>query len=171
MGVGIGPLYITVLGFFFPPYHLCLVHVTLILDLVTHCCVCLVFVDGMGGGKNGWVGFCFYLLGMVWRHFSVQTFLTIRFSLYAWCMGFKSFFLSFFFSLSLFFKSCLFLYLCILCNTDYFESVMGSGGSILYVLSPPPDPSTGINENIKGGKKKLVYIVNYCILMNLPILR
>ena len=26
---------------------------------------------------------------------------------------------------------------------DYFESVMGSGGSILYVLSPPPGPSTG----------------------------
>ena len=35
--------------FFFSPYHLCMLHVTLILDLVTHCCVCLVFVDGMGG--------------------------------------------------------------------------------------------------------------------------
>ena len=39
------------------------------------------------------------------------------------------------------FKLCLFLYLCILCNTDYFESVMGSGGSILYVLSPPTRPT------------------------------
>ena len=49
MGVGIGPL--TLLFFFSSPYHLCLLHVTLILDLVTHCCVCLVFVDGMSGGR------------------------------------------------------------------------------------------------------------------------
>ena len=50
-----------------------------------------------------------------------------------------------FFIIIIIFKSCLFLYLCILCNTDYFESVIGSGGSILYVLSPPPPPgpSTG----------------------------
>ena len=28
------------------------------------------------------MGFVFYLLGMVWRHFSVKTFLAIRFSFY-----------------------------------------------------------------------------------------
>ena len=49
---------------------LTLPRITLILDLVTHCCVCLVFVNGMGGGRVG-MGFVFYLLDMVWRHFSV----------------------------------------------------------------------------------------------------
>ena len=50
---------------YFSPYHLCMLHVTLILDLVTHCCVCLVFVDGMGGGKDGWVGLRFFIF-WVW---------------------------------------------------------------------------------------------------------
>ena len=45
--------------------------VFLILDLVTYCCVCLVFMNGMGGGGMVGMGFVFYLLGMVWRHFSV----------------------------------------------------------------------------------------------------
>ena len=59
LGIGIGPLYITV--FFL--YHLYLLLVTSILDLVTHCCVCLVFCGWDGWGKDGWVGFCFLPFG------------------------------------------------------------------------------------------------------------
>ena len=39
-----------------------MLHVSLTLDLVTHCCVCLVFVDVMGGGRMVGLGFVFYLL-------------------------------------------------------------------------------------------------------------
>ena len=46
-------------------------HITLILDLVTHCCVCLVFVNGMGGGRGGWDGFCFLPFGYGVETFSV----------------------------------------------------------------------------------------------------
>ena len=50
-----------------------MLHVTLILDLVTHCCVCLVFVDGMGGGRDGWDGFRFLPFG-----YGVETFFLFK---------------------------------------------------------------------------------------------
>ena len=39
-------------------YHLFLLHVSLKVDLVTHCYVCLVFCGWDGWGQDGWVGFC-----------------------------------------------------------------------------------------------------------------
>ena len=57
LGVEIGPLYIYIVLFSFF-YHLCLLHVSVILHLVTtHCCVCLVFCgwDGCGDRIVGWV--------------------------------------------------------------------------------------------------------------------
>ena len=80
LGVGIGPLYIIVFFFFFFFFFLIFIilpvmlYIILILDLVTHCCVCLVFVKGMGGRRDGWNGFCFLPFGMVWRHFLFKHF-------------------------------------------------------------------------------------------------
>ena len=47
--------------------------ITLILDLVTHCCVCLVFVNGMVGGRDGWDWFCFLPFG-----YGVETFFCLN---------------------------------------------------------------------------------------------
>ena len=103
--------------------------------------LCLSCVCGWDGWGAGWlVGYVYNLLGMVLGLFSFRTFLTIRFSFYAWCRGFKSWLCVFYF---LFFSIMLILILCNLCNTDYFESVMGSVVLFCMFSLPPPNPSTG----------------------------
>ena len=63
------------------------------------------------------------------------------------------------------------LYLCNLCNTDYFESVKGSGGSILYVFSFPTKPKyMQIKNFIKTKKKKKVKVMNFRIIVYLWVL-
>ena len=71
-----------------------MLHVTLILDLVTHCCVCLVSVDGMGGGRDVGGGFHFLPFGygveifFCLNIFGLQILTLLK--VFAWCLGFKS---------------------------------------------------------------------------------
>ena len=147
MGVGIGPFYITFFSISFV-FVTCKCNIGLGSSLF-----CLSCVLWMGWGcRMVGLGFVYNLLGMVLGIFFLLNIFDLRFTLYAWCMGFKLWLwvcVCVFFSIILFiffFKSCLFFYICNLC-IGLIPIILRVwwGLVVLFCMSslPPPNPSTG----------------------------